>query len=500
MDIARTHMRPSPSTYLPSGPPPPPPAAAAQPMHSPTAIGAAEHHFHNDHCVMAASAAAAAAAEALPSKNCCGVHVTQTVSIRWFIVMIAFVGICCSIVGTALGALKASGREHLTVSLLMIGVGIVLITVSGIAWRLTSSDSPSCAAMLGFGGSGGGVCGLMGGLGDEDYANGGGGRFLTRQGGASAAAGGGGGSGGGGGGANGGNVNGHCGANRSANAQHPYAAMMYSDFHYRPPPPSYQASMQEYRLRLLLLDRTGSTGGGGGGGSGTGGGGGGVGGPSLSAPHASAIASPPPQYRPNLRTAITNAVIHSRPPSYRSHSSDQETSAPATQRNSTDAAAVHSTDRVITHQPTAQPATAADLSSLRPDLVNVVSVNPPPSSVAVPSASDAVADPGSSAKSTPMKTAVMMTADDLLPPPLKSSGGSSKKDSVSGRKNNKKNARHNLVTIVQTSRTDPVENGTLASSSSSAGEESVIVTVSGSVDSQQSLRASPGEVQILAHL
>ena len=36
-------------------------------------------------------------------------------------------------------------------------------------------------------------------------------------------------------------------------------AMMYSDFPYRPPPPSYQASMQEYRLRLLLLDRnTGS--------------------------------------------------------------------------------------------------------------------------------------------------------------------------------------------------------------------------------------------------
>ncbi|OQR74642.1 hypothetical protein BIW11_08930 [Tropilaelaps mercedesae] len=33
---------------------------------------------------------------------------------------------------------------------------------------------------------------------------------------------------------------------------HPYAAMMYPDFHYRPPPPSYQASMQEYRLRLLF--------------------------------------------------------------------------------------------------------------------------------------------------------------------------------------------------------------------------------------------------------
>ena len=36
---------------------------------------------------------------------------------------------------------------------------------------------------------------------------------------------------------------------------HPYAAMMYPEFQYRPPPPSYQASMQEYRLRLLLLDR-----------------------------------------------------------------------------------------------------------------------------------------------------------------------------------------------------------------------------------------------------
>jgi hypothetical protein len=46
---------------------------------------------------------------------------TQTVSIRWFIVMIAFVGICCAVVGTVLGAMKASGREHLTVSLLMIG-------------------------------------------------------------------------------------------------------------------------------------------------------------------------------------------------------------------------------------------------------------------------------------------------------------------------------------------------------------------------------------------
>ena len=61
------------------------------------------------------------------AKSCCGVSVSQTVSIRWFIVMIAFVGICCAVVGTVLGAMKASGREHLTVSLLMIGefLGII---------------------------------------------------------------------------------------------------------------------------------------------------------------------------------------------------------------------------------------------------------------------------------------------------------------------------------------------------------------------------------------
>ena len=56
-------------------------------------------------------------------KSCCGLAniMTQALSVRWFIVLIAFVGVCCAVVGTVLGAMKASGREHLTVSLLMIG-------------------------------------------------------------------------------------------------------------------------------------------------------------------------------------------------------------------------------------------------------------------------------------------------------------------------------------------------------------------------------------------
>ncbi|KAH9365244.1 hypothetical protein HPB48_000107 [Haemaphysalis longicornis] len=89
------------------------------------------------------------------------------------------------------------------------GVGIVLITVSGIAWRLTSHEAPSCRAMLGL-------------RGDEPR------RFVPR-------------------------VPPYGGGRPS----HPYAAMLYPEFQYRPPPPSYQASMQEYRLRLLLLDRQG---------------------------------------------------------------------------------------------------------------------------------------------------------------------------------------------------------------------------------------------------
>lgn len=129
----------------------------------------------------------------------------------------------------------------------------MLITVSGIAWRLTSQDAPSCRAMLGL----------------SSYQDYGDGRFLNRP-----------------------------PFPRSATA-HPYAGMMYSEFQYRPPPPSYQASMQEYRLRLLLMDRSS--------------------GPPPPPPPA--FVSPPPAYRgPRNGFAVPHEV--SRPPSYRSRASD----------------------------------------------------------------------------------------------------------------------------------------------------------------------------------
>ncbi|XP_076309794.1 uncharacterized protein LOC143225022 isoform X2 [Tachypleus tridentatus] len=197
---------------------------------------------------------APAASENDEPKHCCGLIVTQAVSIRWFIAMIAFVGLCCAIVGTVLGALKATGREHLTVSLLMIGVGIVLITVSGIAMKLTSQDAPSCRAMLGI-------------QSDNPEPNR---RFLPR-------------------------------VPSYGRPHHPYGAMMYPEFQNRPPPPSYQASMQEYRLRLLLLDRQQGA--------------------------LSSSLSPPPTYRSHPSSTLQRQPFNlaerecSRPPSYRSRAS-----------------------------------------------------------------------------------------------------------------------------------------------------------------------------------
>ncbi|XP_056636628.1 uncharacterized protein LOC130445133 [Diorhabda sublineata] len=198
-----------------------------------------------------------------PPKGCCGFLSWKPGSLRWFIALIALVAVCCVLVGTALGAMRPSGRDHLTVSLLMIGVGIVLVTVSGVAWRLTSHDSSTCRSMLGLGSTESvEVCPR---------------RFVPRL------------------------------PPAYGRPHHPYAAMMYPEFQYRPPPPSYQASMQEYRLRLLLLER-GNT-------------------PQIHNGIQNAI-SPPPTYRSQsgslLRAPVSNRrdaqSEYSCPPSYRSQS------------------------------------------------------------------------------------------------------------------------------------------------------------------------------------
>lgn len=72
------------------------------------------------------------------------------------------------------------------------GVGVILVTVSGAAWRMTAPGAPQCL-----------------GLGSGEL--------------------------------------GRCGR-RPCSGRAPHG-LLYPEFQHRPPPPSYQASMQEYRLR-----------------------------------------------------------------------------------------------------------------------------------------------------------------------------------------------------------------------------------------------------------
>lgn len=82
------------------------------------------------------------------------------------------------------------------------GIGVVLVTAAGLAWRLGSRDTP---------------CALLG-LRRASCR-----RLVPRL------------------------------PPSYARPHHPYAAMLYPEFHYRPPPPTYQASMHEYRLRLVPI-------------------------------------------------------------------------------------------------------------------------------------------------------------------------------------------------------------------------------------------------------
>ncbi|GJQ72201.1 hypothetical protein Trydic_g3292 [Trypoxylus dichotomus] len=326
-----------------------------------------------------------------PPKSCCGLLAWKPGSLRWFIALIAVVAVCCVLVGTVLGAMRSSGRDHLTVSLLMIGVGIVLVTVSGVAWRLTSHDSSTCRSMLGLGSTESvDVCTR---------------RFVPRL------------------------------PPSYGRPHHPYAAMMYPEFQYRPPPPSYQASMQEYRLRLLLLDR-GNT-------------------PQIQAGIQNAV-SPPPTYRSHtgslLRAPLTSRrdaqSEYSCPPSYRS-----QTSSTRPANTLPTASVLHSREQSLS------------LSESNHDgSVNVVLNNN---------------DEDIALDNITLDSLKMEPESEINPLKMMLKGGST--TDLEGSKDG------NLVTIVQTSDQSPV-----------------IVTVSGSSNTEDSnnvqISEIQSEMQILAHL
>lgn len=60
------------------------------------------------------------------AKNCCSsLMVAGSLNVRWFIIIISFIALCCVVVGIVLGALKGAneftGDDSLTIALLLIG-------------------------------------------------------------------------------------------------------------------------------------------------------------------------------------------------------------------------------------------------------------------------------------------------------------------------------------------------------------------------------------------
>lgn len=83
---------------------------------------------------------------------------------------------------------------EINVSHFLAGIGVVLVTISGVAWKLTTAESAHCLGMEG-----------------TEFD--------------------------------------HCGRQQCLRNNSMSHGLLYPEFQHRPPPPSYQASMQEYRLR-----------------------------------------------------------------------------------------------------------------------------------------------------------------------------------------------------------------------------------------------------------
>lgn len=163
----------------------------------------------------------------LSGKGCCGQWLAGP-PLRAAIALVALGGIACALGGVSLGITGLAGppAPQLSGALFMIGIGVILVVISGAAWKLTSSASSTCL-----------------GISTAD---------LSR-----------------------------CSRRPCNQSQH---GLLYPEYQHRQPPPSYQASMQEYRLRLLLLDRGRN-------------------------PNRDCIPSPPPTYRSQNGTLIRSSQI-----------------------------------------------------------------------------------------------------------------------------------------------------------------------------------------------
>ncbi|XP_041363063.1 uncharacterized protein LOC121378805 [Gigantopelta aegis] len=188
----------------------------------------------------------------------CFVKVT---SFRWVLVVLSMLGVCCVVTGIVLAALHAAGNSFLFLAIMFIGLGVLLVIVVGVGWKCTPRGHEPLHALFGLG----------------DYR-----RRRERRG------------------------------HRTYRPRDGnwYGGVVYPEFQYRRPPPSYAASMQEYQQQLALAQQQCMQSGNG-----------------PNPDNCSLPSSPPPSYR--SRTSTIHSGIHiafpqdgtypnSQPPTYRS--------------------------------------------------------------------------------------------------------------------------------------------------------------------------------------
>lgn len=201
-----------------------------------------------------------------PCKAGCLSCLAASTSFRWILVTLSLLGVCCVVTGIVLAALHAAGNSFLFLAIMFIGLGVLLVVVVAVGWKCTPRGHEPIHALFG--------------LGNFRHLRG---RRTRRP---------------------------H-GVPREGERW--YGGVMYPEFQYRRPPPSYNASLQDSLHQLAMAQSTVDIE------------------EDLPAEDYSLPSSNPPSYRSRASTVRTGIQItfppnrdglpNSRPPTYRSHAS-----------------------------------------------------------------------------------------------------------------------------------------------------------------------------------
>ncbi|GAB1600697.1 uncharacterized protein LOC115210307 [Argonauta hians] len=138
-------------------------------------------------------------------RNCkapCVKCLTAITSFKYVLILLSMLGICCLIIGIVLAALHGSGSSFLFLAIMFFGLGLLLLIVVIVGWKFTPQGHEPLH--------------LLFGLGDHSLLN---------------------------------QARSH-GMQRTREGYW-HGGIMYPEFQYRRPPPSYDVSMQEYQQQLL---------------------------------------------------------------------------------------------------------------------------------------------------------------------------------------------------------------------------------------------------------